>query len=153
MAANPKKSTKSSKAAASEQAAPPPIAPAAEPAVDLAAKPLVEPSPDQTPNASKATKADSYKMKELLTAVAQKSSAKKKDVKEIVDATLAEITAALLRGQALSLPPLGNLRVAKTQEKDGAMLLALKLRIGPDSGSKARIKGAKDALAADGEDS
>jgi hypothetical protein len=141
MAAKPRKSTKSVKAATAVQDAAA-VVPEAAPA----------PAPD-TAAAPKAPKADSYKMKELLTAVAQKSSAKKKDVKEIVDAVLGEITAALLRGQALSLPPLGNLRVAKTQEKDGAMLLALKLRIGPDGGSKARKKGAKDALAADGEDS
>lgn len=139
MAAKPRKSTKSAKAA--------PAAPQAAPVMPEAA-----PAPD-TPVAPKAPKADSYKMKELLTAVAQKSSAKKKDVKEIVDAALGEITAALLRGQALSLPPLGNLRVAKTQEKDGAMLLALKLRIGPDTGSKGGQKGAKQPLAADGEDS
>jgi DNA-binding protein HU-alpha len=98
-------------------------------------------------------KGDAVKMKELLAAVVAKTGAKKKDAKDVVDAVLAEMAAALTAGKSLSLPPLGNLRVAKTQEKDGAMLLALKLRIGPDSGSKARIKGAKDALAADGEDS
>lgn len=143
MAAKPRKSVKSSKSAA--------------PAPDVAAIAPEVIAPAETssdaPQAPKMPKVDSFKMKELLTAVAQKTSAKKKDVKEIVDAALAEIAAALLRGQPLSLPPLGNLRVAKTQEKDGAMLLALKLRIGPDGGSNGAKNRAKQALAADGEDS
>lgn len=77
-----------------------------------------------------ADKAETLKLKQLLTAVVEKTSAKKKDAKEIVDATLAEIAAALGKGHSLSLPPLGNLRVVKSQEKGGAKTMVLRLRIG-----------------------
>jgi len=100
-----------------------------------------------------APKGDGVKMKELLTAVVDKTGAKKKDAKEIVDAVLAEIAAALSAGKSLSLPPLGNLRVAKTQEKGGATMMVLKLRMGGSGGGGEGGKGAKDTLAEGGEDS
>lgn len=77
-----------------------------------------------------ADKVETLKLKQLLTAVVDKTSAKKKDAKEIVDATLAEISAALAKGHSLSLPALGNLRVVKSQEKGGAKTMVLRLRIG-----------------------
>jgi hypothetical protein len=77
-----------------------------------------------------ADKVESLKLKQLLAAVVDKTSAKKKDAKEIVDATLAEIAAALGKGHSLSLPPLGNLRVVKSQEKGGATTMVLRLRVG-----------------------
>lgn len=75
-------------------------------------------------------KVESLKLKQLLTAVVDKTSAKKKDAKDIVEATLAEIASALGKGHSLSLPPLGNLRVVKSQEKGGAKTMVLRLRIG-----------------------
>lgn len=102
--------------------------------------------PDAMPqSAPESAKADSYKIKELITAVVTKTGAKKKDAKDIVEASLAEIAAVLGRGQPLSLPPLGNLRVAKIQEKDGAVMLSIKLRMGQG--------GAKQPLALADEDS
>ena len=95
------------------------------------------------------SKADTIKMKDFLAAIVAKTGAKKKDAKEVVDATLAEIARSLAAGKALSLPPLGNLRVAKTMEKGGAPMLVLRLRMGGGEGGK----GAKQALAEDGEDS
>ncbi len=100
-----------------------------------------------------APKGDAVKMKELLAAVVEKTGAKKKDAKDVVDAALAEIAAALTAGKSLSLPPLGNLRVAKTQEKGGATMMVLKLRMGGAGGGSEGGKGAKDALAEGGEDS
>ncbi len=94
-------------------------------------------------------KADAYKLKELLAAVVTKTGAKKKDAKDVLDAVLAEMAAALSAGKSLNLPPLGNLRVAKTQEKGGATMMVLKLRMGGGAGGK----DAKDTLADDGEDS
>ena len=90
-----------------------------------------------------APKADALKMKELLTAVVTKTGAKKKDAKDVVDAALAEIAAALGAGKSLTLPPLGNLRIAKVQDKDGAKMMVLKLRMGGGD------KGTKDPLAED----
>lgn len=91
-------------------------------------------------------KAEVLKLKELLAAVVTKTGAKKKDAKDIVEAALAEITAALTRGHSLNLPPLGNLRVTKTQEKGEAKMMVLKLRIGGGNSKK-------DGLADDGDDS
>ncbi len=85
---------------------------------------------DFGPAAPEADKVESLKLKQLLAAVVDKTSAKKKDAKEIVDATLAEIAIALGKGHSLSLPPLGNLRVVKSQEKGGAKTMVLRLRIG-----------------------
>ena len=100
-----------------------------------------------------APKGDAVKMKELLAAVVEKTGAKKKDAKDVVEAVLAEIAAALTAGKSLSLPPLGNLRVAKTQEKGGSTMMVLKLRMGGSGGGSEGGKGAKDALAEGGEDS
>ncbi len=87
-------------------------------------------SNDEDFGPSAAEKVEILKLKQLLAAVVEKTSAKKKDAKEIVDATLAEIAAALGKGHSLSLPPLGNLRVVKSQEKGGAKTMVLRLRIG-----------------------
>lgn len=100
-----------------------------------------------------APKGDAVKMKELLAAVVAKTGSKKKDAKDVVDAVLTEIAAALTAGKSLSLPPLGNLRVAKTQEKGGATMMVLKLRMGGSGGGGEGGKGAKDTLAEDEADS
>ncbi len=143
------KSSKSSKSTKPALAAVPKDD-AAEAIVTAPAKPpqiaIVADSDENSGGASKgAAKGDGLKMKELLTAVTTKTGAKKKDAKDVVDATLAEIAAALKSGKSLNLPPLGNLRVAKTQEKGGATMMVLKLRMGGG--------GAKEALADDADDS
>lgn len=81
-----------------------------------------------------APRAETVKMKDLLAAVTTKTGAKKKDAKDVVDAALAEIAAALTAGKSLSLPPLGNLRVAKTMDKGGAPMMVLRLRMGGSGG-------------------
>ena len=83
------------------------------------------------------------KLKTLVDAVVIKSGAKKKDAKDIIDATLAEIAAALGQGHSLSLPPLGTLRVVKSQDKGAAKMMVLRLRIG----------GGPEGLAPDSDDS
>ena len=100
-----------------------------------------------------APKGEPVKMKEFLAAVVEKTGAKKKDAKDVLDAALAEIATALVAGKSLSLPPLGNLRVAKTQEKGGATMMVLKLRMGGSGGGGEGGKGAKDTLAEDEADS
>ena len=70
-----------------------------------------------------------------------------------IDAVLAEMAAALTAGKSLSLPPLGNMRVAKTQEKGGATMMVLKLRMGASGSGGEGEKGAKQPLAQDETDS
>jgi hypothetical protein len=92
-------------------------------------------------------KQNAVKMKDLLAAVVAKTGAKKKDAKDVIDAVLAEMAAALVAGKPMVLPPLGNLRVAKTMDKGGTTMMVLKLRLGGGD------KGAKQTLADEGEDS
>jgi DNA-binding protein HU-alpha len=90
-------------------------------------------------------KADIIKIKDMLTAVVQKTGAKKKDAKDVVDAFLGEMAKAMGAGKSLALPPLGNIRVVKSQDKGNLSMLVLKLRMG-SAGD------AKDTLAQDDED-
>jgi hypothetical protein len=89
-----------------------------------------------------ASKAGSIKLKDLVGQVASATGAKTADTKRAVEATLAAIGGALAAGKALTLPPLGKLRVVKT--KDTALTLKLRLTDAP--------KAAGLALADDKED-
>ncbi|MDZ7905905.1 MAG: HU family DNA-binding protein [Cypionkella sp.] len=141
MAAKSAKSTKTAK---------PKLAAVASPA-DVDTAEITVRAPDLTivdkdgDHSRPAAKGDALKMKDLLTSVITKTGAKKKDAKDVVDAVLAEISAALNAGKSLNLPALGNLRVAKIQDKGDVKMMVLKLRMGGGNS-------AKDTLADDGED-
>jgi hypothetical protein len=83
------------------------------------------------------------KLKDLIESVATATGGKKPDVKKTVEATLAALGEALAAGKALTVPPLGKLRVVKAKGP------ALTLKLRRSEGSKA----AGLALADDGEDS
>lgn len=69
------------------------------------------------------------KKPELLDAVVARTNLKKRDVKPAVEAALAVIAEALVRGDDINLPPMGKLRVVKSKPLDaGAHVLTLKLR-------------------------
>lgn len=105
-------------------------------------------------HASPAAKGDALKMKDLLAAVVVQTGAKKKDAKDVVDAVLAQMAGALQAGKSLNLPPLGNLRIAKIQDKGGVKMMVLKLRMGGGSGGGAGGKNSgADTLAEDADDS
>ncbi len=96
------------------------------------------------------------KLPGLVDAVASALGGKKKDAKLAVEVTLAELAAALRRGDGLMLPPLGRARVVKSAEKDGSSTLTVKLRLADAGAEKVKPvggKGKKQALAVDGEDS
>ena len=115
------------------KAAPPakPAKPAATPALKV-----VEPAPAQD------AAANAVKLKDLVDSVAAATGGKKPDVKKTVEATLAALGEALATGKALTVPPLGKLRVVKN--KGPALTLKLRLADG--------AKAAGLALADDGED-
>ena len=154
MATKSSKTTKAAKpalAAVPKADAPAPLPEQAAPAVKA---PLVAVVPDADDlDDSPAPKGEAVKIKELLSAVVAKTGAKKKDAKDVLDAVLAEMAAALAAGKSLSLPPLGNMRVAKTQEKGGATMMVLKLRMGASGSGGEGEKGAKQPLAQDETDS
>jgi nucleoid DNA-binding protein len=92
--------------------------------VEAAAEP-VEPAPVQAPAVVSPTV--TLGRKDLLERVRAVSGAKKKDIKVIVEATLALMGEALARGEVLHLPPFGVARV--TRGLDGeARSLVVKLR-------------------------
>lgn len=91
------------------------------------------------------------KKKELIERVVAAMGGKKKGVREIVEATLTILGDALDKGEGLNLPPFGKARIAK-QGGDG-IDTAMTLKVRRGTGDKKPGKGAKDALAEDGEDS
>lgn len=82
--------------------------------------------------------------KELVLRVSEISGVKKKDARAVVEAVLGEIGAALSRGDALVLPPLGRAKVNRHKDKGSAEVLVLRLRRG---GGAEPGPGAEGALA------
>ncbi len=84
------------------------------------------------------------KVKDLIDRVAAASEQNKKDVRAIVEATLAELGKALEAGESLNLPPFGRVRIANQKADGTGQLMTLKLRRG---GEKKPGKNAGEALA------
>ncbi|MBN2629757.1 MAG: HU family DNA-binding protein [Rhodobacteraceae bacterium] len=68
------------------------------------------------------------KLRELVNRVAEATGGKKKGLKEIVEATLAQLGAALEKREELNLPGMGKVRVARSADKDGRSMMTLKAR-------------------------
>ena len=84
------------------------------------------------------------RLKDLVDLVSAATGGKKKGVKEIVEATLGQMGAALQKGESLNLPGFGKVRVARQgNEAGGAMTLKLR----PSSGPAAKGKPGKDPIA------
>jgi nucleoid DNA-binding protein len=83
--------------------------------------------------------------RDLVARVAEATGAKVKDVRETVEATLAELGKALDQGQTLQLPPLGKLSVAPRKGDDDTSPIKLKLRRASDPAVRKASK--KEALA------
>jgi nucleoid DNA-binding protein len=94
------------------------------------------------------------KRKDLVDRVTAEIGGRKGGVREIVEATLSEIGAALERGEDLLLPPLGRLRIVKSKAAaaGGAATLTLKLRRAAPGGAGKAGTDAKAPLADDDED-
>lgn len=72
---------------------------------------------------------NALKLKDLVEKVVTTTGAKKKNAKEIVEATLTLLGEALANGQELNLPGFGKVRVQKTANKaDGQSMMTLKMR-------------------------
>jgi len=83
--------------------------------------------------------------KDLLERVRVASGAKKKDVKSIVEATLALMGEALARGEVLHLPPFGVARVTRGLDGGEGKSLVVKLRRAKVGDRPGRV--AKETLA------
>jgi hypothetical protein len=96
-----------------------------------------------TKASTRAVQVNTIKLRDLVDTVAAATGAKKPDAKASVEAVLAAIGAGLAAKSVLVVPPLGKLRVAKSN----GSVLTLKLRLADTS------RAAGLALADDGEDS
>ncbi len=105
-----------------------PGAPAAEPAAESAGAPGAV-----------------LKKKELLDRVVARSGVKKSEARDIVEAVLAELGAALARGEGLNLPPLGKAKVNRTRDNAQGEVLIVKLRRGGEGKETAQTPLADDA--------
>ena len=126
--------------AAKKPASPAKIKPAPE------VTPVTETPPTETPAAAALVvkpAAQVLKIKELVERVAQVSGAKKKDLKEIVEAVLGELGSALSTGKELNLPPLGKARV--NRQKGDLMVVRLKRGGAEKSGKKDVTEGVAEA--------
>lgn len=120
--------------------------------VAKAEKPVAEPvgaaQSANDPAKAMRVKGPTMKIKDLVERVTAATGGKKKEVKEIVEATLAALGDGLEKGEELNLPGLGRARVARAAEKDGASMMTLKVRRGAH-----KKKDAKEPLAEDEDDS
>lgn len=86
-------------------------------------------TPQTPPETAEIIEPVQMKKPELFEAVVTRTGLKKRDVKPAVEAALAVIAEALIKGEELNLPPMGKLRVVKSKELDaGVHVLTLKLR-------------------------
>ncbi|WP_395540024.1 HU family DNA-binding protein [Neotabrizicola sp. sgz301269] len=119
-----------------------------------AAKASAEADPAASPEAAQANppavaeKGPGLKIKDLVTRVTEATGGKRKDVKEMVEATLKVLGDAMAKGEDMNLPGFGRTRITRTTEKDGAAHLTMKVRRGAH-----RAKHVHEPLAEDGEDS
>lgn len=90
-------------------------------------------SPGKAPEAETDAAADGgatlvLRKKEFLERIHVETGARKKDVREIVEATLKHLGEALANGETLALSPLGKLRVNRQVDKADAEMLIVKIR-------------------------
>lgn len=102
-------------------------------------------SRDETSSKPVSTDTPMLRARDLVARVAEATGAKVKDVRDTVEATLAEIGKALDQGQSLQVPPLGKLSVAPRKGADDTSPIKLKLRRAADPKVKKASK--KEALA------
>ncbi len=102
-------------------------------------------SGDNKPAKPVSVDAPMLRARDLVARVAEATGAKVKDVRETVEATLAELGKALDQGQTLQLPPLGKLSVAPRKGADDTSPIKLKLRRASDPAVRKASK--KEALA------
>ncbi len=113
-----------------------------------------EPAP-KAPPAAPALKviAPTVKKKQLLERVAKATGGNKKQIREVVEATLIALGEALSKGEELNLPPFGKLKVNRQHERSGGEMMTLKLRRGSAKAdatkSPGKQKAAKEPLAED----
>lgn len=109
------------------------------------ARPAPKSAPAGAAAAAAAAAGGAVRKKDFVERVLDAAGAvNKAQAKAVVDHVLAELGAAIAKGESLILPPLGKLKVAKRTEKDGAGHATVKVKTSAASADKAN-KGAKPA--------
>lgn len=88
------------------------------------------------------------RLKELVARVAEVTDTKKAKVRSVVEAFLAEVGSHLEKGDALHLPGLGRMHVAKTRPQGTGSMMQVKLK---RAGAKPAKNTGAEPLAEDGE--
>lgn len=88
----------------------------------------------EIPTAGKSSNANAFKKKDLIDRVLAATGAKKKLVKEIVEATLTVLGDALSRGEMLNVPPFGKAKVSRQPENGTRNAMTVKVRRNAGSG-------------------
>lgn len=88
------------------------------------------------------------RLKELVARVAEVTDTKKAKVRSVVEAFLAEVGSHLEKGDALHLPGLGRMHVAKTRPQGTGSMMQVKLK---RAGAKPAKNTSAEPLAEDGE--
>lgn len=92
----------------------------------------------------------SLRVKDLIERVTAAGEFKKKDVRDIVEATLVELGKALDEGYSLNLPPFGKMHIRNNRAiENGVSAMTLKVRRGPAKAAGANVE--KEGLAEAGE--
>lgn len=73
--------------------------------------------------------------KELIDRVVERSGLKKRDAKPAVEAALAILGETLAGGQGWNLPPLGKLRLNRSEDKGNGRVIVCRIRQGTASGA------------------
>ncbi|SMO51327.1 HU family DNA-binding protein [Paracoccus laeviglucosivorans] len=66
--------------------------------------------------------------RQFLSRIAHRTGMRNAQIKDIVEATLAELGEAMAAGQTLALPPLGRARINRQRDVSGAEVIVLRLR-------------------------
>ena len=102
----------------------------------IAPDPVIAPLADKivvkagiAPPAVLVPKGEMIKKPEFIDRAVDRTDVKRRDAKPAIEAALAVLAEALVKGEELNLPPMGKLRVVKMKDVgDGAKVLTLKLR-------------------------
>jgi DNA-binding protein HU-alpha len=127
------------KSAATKSAATKPTAKAASTAKASVRKPAAAPKPEAAPAAAEAPKAaevatptvnvdDRFRRQDLYKRVADRSSMKRSDVKEVIDLVLEELGKAVDADDELVLQPLGKVMVKQRKDTQNGAQLTVKLK-------------------------
>lgn len=66
--------------------------------------------------------------RQFLSRIAHRAGMRNAEVRDIVEATLAELGEAIAAGQTLALPPLGRARINRQRDANGTEVIVLRLR-------------------------